>query len=67
VFTDDEVKGQQNRKWGIKPKPAPEAFTGLEEDVRRSIRPIQRARLYPKGSVRGLVYEPAYGRLRNVY
>lgn len=65
VFTDDEVKGQQNRKWGIKPKPAPEAFTALEEDVRRSIRRIQRARLYPKGSVRGL-YTRIRGRVRSV-
>jgi carbonic anhydrase len=67
TFTDDEVKAQIQADVGIKPDFALEAFSDLEENVRRSIVRITESPFIPhKDSVRGFVYEVETGRLREV-
>ena len=67
TFTDDEVKQQIQGEVGVKPHFSMEAFSDLEEDVRKSIRRIQASPFIPnKESVRGFVYEVEPGRLREV-
>jgi carbonic anhydrase len=67
TFTDDEFKASIQADVGIKPAWPAEAFAGLDEDVRQSIRRIQADPFIPrKESVRGFVYDVKSGSLREV-
>jgi carbonic anhydrase len=67
TFRDDDFKASIQEETGIRPEWSAEAFTDLEEDVRRSLARIQASPFIPrKDAVRGFVYEVETGRLREV-
>jgi len=66
-FRDDELKDQIERDTGIRPPFAMEAFTSLEDDVRRSIARLLASPFIPwKDGVRGFVYDIGTGKLSEV-
>ncbi len=50
TFTDDDFKRQIQDETGLKPEWAAESFADLDEDVRQSLRRIERARSSPSTS-----------------
>lgn len=67
TFTDDAFRQQILDDTGIAPTWAPEAFTDLDADVRKSITRIHAEPSIPiKDSVRGFVYDVTSGSLREV-
>jgi len=67
TFTDDAFRQQILNDTGIAPTWAPEAFTDLDADVRKSIARIHAEPSIPiKDSVRGCVYDVTSGLLREV-
>ena len=67
TFTDEEFKSQLKDDVGEEPDWDSEAFSDLDENVRRSIALIVDSPFIPKtDSVRGFVYEVETGRLREV-
>jgi carbonic anhydrase len=67
TFRDDELKDAVEAETGIRPTFATEAFTDLDDDVRRSIARIQGSPFVPRTQViRGFVYDVHTGRLREV-
>jgi carbonic anhydrase len=67
TFTDDAFKASIEKETGIRPPWAAEAFADLDEDVRQSIARIKASPFIPHtDSVRGLVFDVATGRLREV-
>ena len=66
-ITDDSFRRQIREDTGIEPPWAPEAFTDLDVDVRRSIARVLSNPFVPaESSVRGFVYDVRYGTLREV-
>lgn len=66
-FTDDWLKQRIKDEVGVRPAFDFEAFSDLEEDVRRSIDRIKSCPFLPHTDrVRGFVYEVESGRLREV-
>lgn len=67
TFTDGEFADQLERDAGSRPEWAAEAFSDLDDDVRRSITRIRTSPYVPHtDSVRGFVFDVATGRLREV-
>jgi carbonic anhydrase len=67
TFTDDQFKRSIQDEVGIKPEWAAEAFSDLDEDVRKSIARVKTSPFIPrKDSVRGFVYDVTTGALREV-
>ena len=67
TFTDDGFKAQIQADTGIKPEWAAEAFDDLDTDVRQSIARIRASPFVPvKDSIRGFVFDPEDGSLREV-
>ena len=67
TFTDDGFKASVQAEVGIKPSWAAEAFTDLDEDVRRSIARITSSPFVPHtDQVRGFVFDVATGKLNEV-
>jgi carbonic anhydrase len=67
TFTDDTFRQQILDDTGVEPTWAPEAFTDLDADVRKSIARIHAEPSIPiKDSVRGFVYDVTSGSLREV-
>ena len=67
TFNDDDFKRTIQDETGVKPSWAAEAFSDLDEDVRRSIARITASPFIPnKSSVRGFVYDVTDGSLREV-
>ena len=67
TFTDEEFRDRLERETGSRPSWTAEAFTDLEDDVRRSITRILDSPYVPeKSSVRGFVFDVATGRLNEV-
>jgi carbonic anhydrase len=67
TFTDDGFKKSVQDDTGIKPAWASEAFTDLDEDVRRSIARITSSPFVPHtDQVRGFVFDVATGKLNEV-
>ena len=67
TFTDDAFRQQILDDTGVAPTWAPEAFTDLDADVRKSIARIHAEPSIPiKDSVRGFVYDVTSGSLREV-
>ncbi len=67
TFTDDAFRQQILDDTGVEPTWAPEAFTDLDADVRKSIARIHAEPSIPiKDSVRGFVYDVTSGSLREV-
>ena len=67
TFNDDDFKRSIQDETGVKPSWAAEAFSDLDEDVRRSIARITASPFIPnKSSVRGFVYDVTDGSLREV-
>ena len=67
TFTDDDFKASIQKETGIKPEWAAEAFPDLDGDVRQSIARIKASPFIPHtDSVRGLVFDVATGKLREV-
>ncbi|MFI6283485.1 beta-class carbonic anhydrase [Streptomyces sp. NPDC051018] len=67
TFTDDEFKRQVEKKTGIRPPWAPEAFSDLEEDVRQSMRRIKADPFIPHTeATRGFIFDVATGKLKEV-
>ncbi|MEW2529752.1 carbonic anhydrase [Streptomyces sp. NPDC047071] len=67
TFTDEAFARQLEEETGIRPSWAAEAFSDLEDDVRRSVRRITSSPFVPHtDSVRGFVFDVATGRLSEV-
>ena len=67
TFTDDEFAKKLEDETGSKPAWSAEAFSDLDEDVRKSVGLIKDSPFIPKkDSVRGFVYDVESGRLREV-
>ncbi len=66
TITDDEFKRTIKADVGIEPEWSVEAFTDLDEDVRRSIARIESSPFIPQKNVRGFVYDVHTGALREV-
>lgn len=67
TFDDDELAEHIRRDTGVRPPFALEAFTDLDENVRRSIRRIVASPFLPhRDRVRGYVCDIGTGRLREV-
>ncbi|KUF15519.1 beta-class carbonic anhydrase [Streptomyces silvensis] len=67
TFTDADFKQRLEDGTGLRPTWSAEAFPDLEEDVRQSVRRIERSPFVPHTeSVRGFVFDVATGRLREV-
>jgi len=67
TFNDADFKARLLEKTGVEPEWAAEAFSDLDEDVRRSIARITASPFIPnKSSVRGFVYDVTDGSLREV-
>jgi carbonic anhydrase len=67
TFTDDEFRSRMREAAGQEPSWAPGAFPDLDEDVRESIRRIERSAFVPrKDSIRGFVWDVETDRLREV-
>ncbi|MCU1616049.1 MAG: carbonic anhydrase [Frankiales bacterium] len=67
TFTDEQFAEQLQRDTGQRPGWTANAFSGLEDDVRESIRRIQESPFVrEKGSVRGFVFDVSNGKLSEV-
>jgi carbonic anhydrase len=67
AFTDSEIKDAIEEETGTRPGFAMEAFTDLEDDVRRSIARLEASPFLPyRDEIRGFVYDVDTGRLREV-
>ena len=67
TFSDEEFRRSLQEETGVEPEWSPEAFSDLEQDVRRSVERITSSPFIPRtDSVRGFVYEVESGRLREV-
>jgi carbonic anhydrase len=66
TFTDDQFADQLEEAAGERPHWRAEAFSDLEEDVRKGITRIKESPFIPRNSIRGFVYEVETGRLREV-
>jgi carbonic anhydrase len=67
TLTEGEFKQSLQDETGVRPEWAVEAFTDLDEDVRRSIARIVASPFIPhKDSIRGFVWDVETGRLREV-
>jgi carbonic anhydrase len=67
TFTDEEFRDRLERETGSRPSWSTEAFSDIEDDVRRSITRILDSPYVPeKSSVRGFVFDVATGRLNEV-
>jgi carbonic anhydrase len=67
TLTEEEFKQALQDETGVRPEWAVEAFTDLDEDVRRSIARIVASPFIPhKDSIRGFVWDVETGRLREV-
>ncbi|WP_460720448.1 beta-class carbonic anhydrase [Nocardia heshunensis] len=67
TFTDDQFKRDIQDEVGVKPTWSAEAFPDLDEDVRQSIRRIERSPFLTKTtSLRGFVFDVATGKLAEV-
>ena len=67
TFTDEEFAAKLEDETGSKPDWSAEAFSDLDENVRKSMAQIKESPFIPKkDSVRGFVYEVESGRLREV-
>ena len=67
TFGDDEFKRAIQDETGIKPEWAAESFPDLEEDVRQSLRRIERSPFVTKHeSLRGFLFDVATGKLNEV-
>jgi len=67
TFTDDDFKQQIRDDVGVEPEWSAEAFSDLDENVRKSIARIQESPFIPNSdSVRGFVYDVSDGSLREV-
>ena len=67
TFTDDGFKKSVQDDTGVEPAWASEAFTDLDEDVRRSIARITSSPFVPHtDQVRGFVFDVATGKLNEV-
>ncbi|MGO8686617.1 MAG: beta-class carbonic anhydrase [Candidatus Dormibacteria bacterium] len=66
-FRDDDLKADIERETGVRPPFALEAFTDLDDDVRRSVARIRLSPYLPhRDEVRGFVYDVHSGGLREV-
>ncbi|MFC9660289.1 beta-class carbonic anhydrase [Nocardia sp. NPDC127606] len=67
TFTDDDFKRAIQDEIGIKPTWSAEAFGDLDEDVRNSLRRIERNSFITRTtSLRGFVFDVATGKLNEV-
>lgn len=67
TFTDDEFRDRLKEETGVEPTWSSEAFSDLDENVRRSIERIKASPFVPRTqSIRGFVYEVETGVLREV-
>jgi carbonic anhydrase len=67
MLNDDEFRRRLKDDTGVEPDWAAEAFSDLDEDVRRSIATIKASPFIPhKEHVRGFVYDVESGGLREV-
>jgi len=66
TFHDDAVKAQVERETGVRPSFALEAFGDLEEDVRQSLRRLQKSPFVDASHARGFIYNVGTGQLREV-
>jgi carbonic anhydrase len=67
TLTEEEFKQSLQDETGVRPEWAVEAFTDLDDDVRRSIARIVASPFIPhKDSIRGFVWDVETGRLREV-
>ena len=67
TFTDDDFKRGIQDETGVKPSWAAEAFPDLAEDVRQSLRRIEKSPFVTKHvSLRGFVFDVATGKLDEV-
>ena len=67
TFTDEEFAAKLEEETGSKPDWSAEAFSDLDEDVRKSVARIKESPFIPKkDSVRGFVYDVESGGLREV-
>jgi carbonic anhydrase len=67
TFTDDDFKQSIQKETGIKPQWAAEAFPDVEEDVRQSLRRIEKSPFVTRHeSLRGFVFDVATGKLNEV-
>jgi len=67
TFTDEEFAAKLEEETGSKPDWSAEAFSDLDEDVRKSVARIKESPFIPKkDSVRGFVFDVESGGLREV-
>ncbi len=67
TFSDEEFRRSLQEETGVEPEWSAEAFSDLDQDVRRSVERITSSPFIPRtDSVRGFVYEVESGRLREV-
>jgi carbonic anhydrase len=67
TVSEDEFKDAVEEDVGVRPEWALEAFTDLDENVRRSVAAIKSSPFIPhKDSVRGFVFDVRTGELREV-
>ena len=67
TFTDEEFRDRLEQETGVQPDWSAEAFSDLDEDVRKSAARIKSSPFIPrKDGIRGFVYEVETGRLREV-
>ena len=67
TFTDEDFKKTLTDDTGVEPTWSAEAFSDLDDDVRRSISRIRQSPFVPHtDQVRGFVFDVATGRLREV-
>ena len=66
TFTDEDLRRQLKEATGVEPAWSAEAFTDLDEDLRRSAARIRESPFIPRKAVRGFVFDVATGRLREV-
>ena len=67
TLSDDELADRLERETGERPGWRAQAFTDLEQDVRKSIEKLRASPFLPnKASIRGFVYDVQTGRLTEV-
>ncbi|MDP7733403.1 beta-class carbonic anhydrase [Mycobacterium paragordonae] len=67
TFNDDEFKRSIQEETGVKPPWAAEAFPDIAEDVRQSLRRIEKSPFVTKHeSLRGFIFDVATGKLEEV-
>ncbi|HTZ12407.1 MAG TPA: carbonic anhydrase [Mycobacterium sp.] len=67
TFKDDEFKADIQKETGVKPPWAAEAFPDLAEDVKQSMRRIEKSPFVTRHeSVRGFIFDVATGKLEEV-